>query len=126
MIFEVMAISKEVTEKSLRNHIAKLEEEDVVILKKEFDEIHEIEKPFPNIEKAYSQIVEVELEVKNFNQAIDIVLNYGPTMVEILGPDKINLTLKDAQDSLNAVAGMMHKFLEAGVGGVVIVNPDRE
>ncbi len=111
-------------EKSLQEHVDKLEKERINVVKKEFDDIQEIEKPKEGIEKGYSQIAEIECEVPSFPLAVNLVINYGPTMVDILEPNKIEMSLGEAQDSLNTVAGMMQRFVEAGAGGVVIADTD--
>ncbi len=124
-LFEVLATKAELSEKALKEHIANLESEgNVKITKKVFEKIQEIEKPHPTVEKGYSQICEIEFIVTGFSKLIDIMLNYGPSMVEVLAPDKLEVTMGDLQDGLNSVAGMMHKFLESGLGGMIIIDKE--
>ncbi len=121
MIFEVLASRKGVAEKSLKEHVEKIEKEKSVdSLEKEFDEIKEVEDPHPSIKKGFSQICEIRCKVESFSELVKIVLNYGPTMIEIEGPEKIEMDMGEMQDSLNLVAEMMHKFLKAGAGGMMI------
>jgi hypothetical protein len=127
MLFEIISTSKELTEKSLKDHISKLkEEEGVEVVKETFEEISEIEKPHPKVDKGYSQICEVEILIDSFSKLFLIVMNYGPSVVEVIKPQKITLELSEVQDALNYVANMMHKFLEAGIGGVIILSHGEE
>ncbi len=124
-LFEILATDKTLAEKSLKDHIKSLKDEKTVSFTKEtFEEVQEIDKPHPKVEKGYSQICEIEFVVNGFSSLINITLNYGPTMIEILEPKKIEINLGELQDGVNSVAGMMHKFLESGLGGLVIL--DRE
>ena len=47
-------------------------------------------------------------------------MHYGPSSVEIIEPKMVNLKLGEAQGILNSIGDMLHKFVAAGVGGVVI------
>ncbi len=121
MIFEVLAAKKDTAEESLKEHVEKIEnEEGVEEIEKDFDEVKEVENPHPKLEKGFSQVLEMRCKVKNFSELVKIVLNYGPTMIEIEGPEKIEMNMREMQDSLNLVAEMMHKFLKAGAGGMMI------
>jgi len=124
LIFEVLGVTEEVVEKSLKGHVEKLEKDPrVEVVRKEFFDIEEVESPYKNVEKAYSCICEVELLAKNFDSLFQIVMEFGPSSCEILEPEKITLDLSQAQGILNSLADMMHRFTQAGgVGGVVIVN----
>jgi len=121
MIFEVLAAEEKVAENSLGDHVEKLGDQDgVEITETDFDEVNEVENPHPSLQKGYSQVCEVRCSVKSFSELVKIVLNFGPTMIEVEGPDKIEMNLSEMQDSLNLVAEMMHKFLKAGAGGMMI------
>lgn len=121
MIFEVLAAEEKVTESSLESHVEKLgNEEGVEITETDFDDVKEVENPHPSLDKGYSQVCEVRCSADDFGTLVKIVLNFGPTMIEVEGPDKIEMNLSEMQDSLNLVAEMMHKFLQAGAGGMMI------
>lgn len=125
MVFEVLAGQRDTAEESLASHIEKLEELDAVSIdSKDFDELKEVDDPHPSLETGYSQVCEVECTVDEFSSLIEIVMNYGPTMIDILGPDEITLDLTEAQESMNLVAEMMQKFLQAGAGGMMISSPE--
>lgn len=127
MVFEVLAGQRDTAEESLADHIEKLDDlETVTVESTDFDDIKEVDDPHPSLETGYSQVCEVECTVDEFSSLIEIVMNYGPTMIDVLGPDEITLDLPQAQESLNLVAEMMQKFLQAGAGGMMISRPEEE
>ena len=120
MIFEVLGASREIVEKSLKDHIKKLERiKTCFIYKKEFSEIETIEKPIKNLDKAYSQFVEIECLIKDITTLIVISLSYGPSSVEINKPKKIEISAGELESISNLVAGTIHKIAEAGLGGII-------
>ena len=120
-MIEAMAISKEATESALKKHVEKMEKEkDVIISRKEFKPTAEVARPLPNIEKGYSQIVDVELVAKSFDKLIYMSMNYGPSAIEILEPNKITMGFGEAQGILNSIASVMHTFAAMRGGGVLV------
>lgn len=121
MIFEVLAKTEDAAVESLRDHIDKLDSMEAVELTKEdFEDVEEVEDPHPSLDTGYSQVCEIECDVEDFATLIEIIMNYGPTMIEVRGPEEIRLDLGEAQDALNLVAEMMQKFLQSGAGGMMI------
>ncbi len=121
MIFEVLASNKDTAESSLKKHVEKIRnEKNVEITEESFDEVKEVEEPHPSLDKGFSQVCEVRCDVKTFSELVKLVLNYGPTMIEVESPEKIEMKMSELQDSLNLVTEMMHKFLKAGAGGMMI------
>lgn len=123
--FEVQAADKKLAQEALPKHVQKLGGlNGVKILKTNIAPIEEIDAPeqwkSQGLDKLFSQIAEVIVLAQTFDVLLYITLNYGPSAVEVLGPDKIVLKMGDAQNSLAAVAEMMHKFAAIGLGGVVI------
>ena len=51
-------------------------------------------------------------------------MTYGPSSVEIIGPDKKEISVAETQDIVNLLAGVVHQFAAAGVGGIIIT-PDK-
>ncbi|OYT42918.1 MAG: hypothetical protein B6U88_02465 [Candidatus Aenigmarchaeota archaeon ex4484_56] len=120
MIFEVLGTNREIVEKSLKEHIKNLEKiKTCFVYKKEYSDITKVEKPLRNIDEGYSQIVEVNCMIKDLKTLTIISISYGPSSIEILEPDKIELSAGEAQDILNMVSGVVHKFAEVGLGGIV-------
>lgn len=127
MMFEVLAITEEAAKEALQSHIEKMEKSGAVeMIKKEFSSLEKVEKPIQGIETGFSQVCETEMLVKNLESLLQIVMEFGPASVEILKPDKYQLNVGEAQNILNIVAEMMHRFAAAGLGGIVIARAGSE
>lgn len=121
MMIEAMAISKDAVESALKKHVGRMEKEKCLfIYKKDFQETKEVEKPLPNIPKGFSQVVDIEAVAENFDRLVYIVLNYGPSSIEILEPEKMEIDIGQAQGILNTIATMIHRFAAAGGGGMIV------
>ncbi len=120
MMVEALAISEDAVKSALEKHIEKMErEKNFIVYKKEFGKVHKVQNPLPNIEEGYSYVVELECLSKNFERIIHIVMNYGPSAVEILEPEKIEMDMGEAQGILNAIAEILHRFA-ASAGGMLV------
>lgn len=127
MMFEVLAITEKAAKEALVSHVGKMEKDGLVsIVKKNFLQVEKVEKPVQGIESGFSQVCEAELMVKNFDTLVQIVLEFGPASVEILKPEKYQLSAGEAHNILNTMAEMMHKFAAAGFGGIVIARGGNE
>lgn len=127
MIFQVVAGTEDAARESLDEHIKKLEDERAVSnMESQMEGIEEVDKPHPQIEEGYSRICEVEMDVRTFSELVEIVINYGPTSVDVKSPEEVTMNVKEMRDSLNSVAQMMHRFLQAGVGGMMISRPKED
>ncbi len=121
MMFEVLAVTEEAAKEALESHVGKMESYDFVgMVKKELSQVEKVEKPMKGIETGFSQICETEFLAKNFNSLVQLVLEFGPSSVEILKPEKYQLSAGEAHNILNTMAEMMHRFAAAGFGGIVI------
>ena len=121
MFFEVLAIEEEVTKKSLREHLDKINKMDnIKIVSEKFEEVTKIDKPKKGIDVAYSQIVDVDVVVSSFENLLYSVIFFGPSSIEIIEPKKFELNVTEAQNMVNAVAEIMHKYAAGGAGGIVI------
>lgn len=121
MIIEVLAVSSEAAKSALEKHVKSMEEEEgVIIYGKEWQKVREMDKPLPNIEKGFSTMVELEMLTVNYEKLVFLVMNYGPSNIEILEPDPIKLDLGQAQGIVISVADMLHKFAQMRVGGIVV------
>jgi hypothetical protein len=120
MIFEVLGATKEIVEKSLKEHVEKLEKiKTCFIYKKDFSKVEVIEKPIKNLDKGYSQFVEIECLIKDIITLVVISISYGPSSIEINKPKKIEISSGELQDIANLIAGTIHKIAEVGLGGIV-------
>lgn len=125
MIVEVLAITEKAAGSALKKHVNAMvkDEKWATIYKQDFSEMSRIENPLPkrpDIKEAFSQICELEMGVQRYEDLIIIVLTYGPSSIEILEPTKLIIEMGEAQGILNSVADLIHKFVAAGVGGVVV------
>jgi ferritin-like protein len=124
MMIEVLAVKEEAAKSALGKHVeAMSKEKQVIMYRKDFGKIIGVMNPLPNnpnIKEAYSQVVELECAVRRYEDLIQIVMHYGPSSLEILEPTKLKLDLGEAQGILNSVSDLIHKFVAAGVGGVIV------
>jgi hypothetical protein len=117
---EMMAVDKEVTETSLKEHIDNLcSAKEVFVFEKKFKPVDKVEKPMRDVAEAYCQVAEVSLFVKDLFTLINIVAAFGPSSIEILEPKEIKVRVDEVQSMANLIAGLMHQFASAGVGGIV-------
>jgi len=125
MIFEVLAINEKTTKESLESLMNKLENDArVKMYKKEFGEFKKVEKPLPNIDFGYSLTCEVELIAKKFDDLVQVVIEYGPSAIELLEPLKLNINAGEAQAILNSISHVIHDFAALGAGGIVFIKGD--
>ena len=122
MIFEVLAGKEETASSAINKLIDRLDSDKrVKLYKKKMSEIRNVDNPMKDVAKGYSIDCEAEMVINNFDNAVQIVMEYGPSVVEVLEPSKIQMKLGEAQGALNSVSQMMHKFAAAGIGGIVFV-----
>lgn len=121
MMIEALAINKEAVKGALEKHVATMGKVRTShIYRKDFGEIREVNNPMPNIPKAYSYVVELELVSRNFEALLYLVMNFAPSSVEILEPKDLKLDIGEAQGILVAVAEMFHRFAAMNIGAVHI------
>lgn len=127
MVFEAVAPEKEAVEDSLDSHVENLKsEEGLEVLEEEFGSVDKVEDPHPGLDEGYSSLVEMRVECDNFTRAIKTVVNYGPTYVQVEGPEHYDLNLKDSQQALQEVANTMQQYAQMGLGGVLVSNTEEE
>jgi len=121
MVFDVVAATEEAANASLQDHIDNLATETPVSdMETEMEEARKVEQPHPELDEGYSQLCEVECTVNGFAALVDIIINYGPTSVDITAPEQVTMEMGEVRDALNEVAQMMHQFLQSGAGGMMI------
>ena len=119
--FDVMAVSKELTEKSLKEHIEKLKkQEGVEVSNVEFEDPVEVENPPRNVDKAYTQAAKLIMFTKDVETLLYVTIFFAPSAVEVLKPEEIKLSANSIQVIMNSVADLLHRFAAQGAGGVVI------
>ncbi len=124
MVFDVVASSEEAAQESLDNHLEQLENESSVSsFTADVDEVSRVEQPSPDMDEGYSQVAEVDMDVDSFSELVEMVINYGPTSVDVKAPERVEMDLREVRDALNAVAQIMHQFLQSGPGGMMVSRP---
>ncbi len=121
LAIEALAVNEEILNTALEEHIKKLANTpNIYVYETKYHDSKYVEKPTKNIPNGYSKVAELKLFAKDLFSIINIVLLYGPSSVEILGPDKIQLKIGDIQNITNILAALVHEFAAAGVGGIII------
>jgi hypothetical protein len=121
MMIEAMAINKDAAKSALEKHVKAMEDvKTSYIYKKDFKEGRVVEKPFLNVDKAYSFVVELELVSKDFESLLVMVMNFAPTSVEIIEPKEIRMDMGQAQGVLVLTADMVHRFATLAAAGAQI------
>ncbi len=121
MVFEAVAPNEDAVEGALEEHIETLESEpQVEITEQKMEEVSKVKDPHPDLEEGYSKIVEVRVDVDTFAKCINLVLHYGPTYVQVEGPDEYTMDLKESQEALQKVANTMQQYAQQGLGGVLV------
>jgi hypothetical protein len=121
MMIEALAVSEDAVKSALEQHVKKMAmEKNVLVSKRDFKKIEKVEKPFPNIEEAYSGVVELEVLAQDYDKLVTIVLNYAPSAIEILEPKKISMDAGEAQGILNSLSDLIHRFVGMTRGAVMV------
>lgn len=121
MAFEVLAVSAEAAEKAMKALMDGLEvARESFIYEKNEMEIAKVDNPTKKIKVGYSKVFEVKLFTKDMFSLLSIVISFGPSSVEILGPKEISTGAGEVQSICNELSGLVHKYASAGLGGVVI------
>jgi len=115
-----MASEKDLAERTLKDHVNKLKKEKfTIIVNERYENVREVEKPREDVEKGYSQIMEIEILTKDVETLLFDVIFFAPSSVEILEPKEIKLGLNSLQSIMNSVADVLHTLASVG-GGIVI------
>jgi len=118
---EVMANTAENAEKSLKNHMEKIrKQKNIILIDEKIDKPEKVENPPRPLTEAYSQVIESEMLISKYEYLVNFVFVFGPSSLEILAPEKIELSQEEMQNILNNLATIIHQFAAAGVGGLII------
>jgi len=118
---EALAVNKDVAEEALRKHVEKLARApDVFVYEAKYSEVEKVENPLKDVKEGYSQVADIKLFIKNIPTLVYIVLVYGPSSVEIIGPGRKEIKIDELQNMANLLSGLVHQFASAGMGGIVI------
>ncbi len=118
---EALAVDDKLVESSLKEHVEKLKKiKEVFVYHTDFKSTDKVKNPLRNVEEAYSQVVELKLFAKNLPVLINTIIVYGPSAIEILGPENKRIKVEEIQNVANIIAGVVHQFAAAGAGGIVL------
>jgi len=118
---EALGVNKDIVESSMKNHINNLTSvKDALVYETKFSDIIHVEKPLKGVDEGFSQVVEIKFFAKDLTTLLSIVMTYGPSAIEIMGPNKKDISISEVQNISNIVAGIVHQFAAAGIGGIVI------
>jgi hypothetical protein len=122
LVFEVIGVRQDVTEVALKDLLGKLDRDKrVAVYNKEFSDIIKVENPVKNIKEGYSQVCEADLVAKGLENLVGIVIEYGPSAIDVIEPAKIEMPVGEATAVANTVSDMIHRFAAAGIGGLLFV-----
>ena len=95
-------------EKALEKEMDALESK----LKNEGFKLLKFERSGVSKEKdSYTAFFNVDLSVPDFSDIIYLIVQYGPSSVELLEPTDVKLSLSQAQAALNEVASAIHYYV---------------
>ena len=57
-----------------------------------------------------STFMETKITVPKFTDMLYLVMNYGPSSVEVLEPEKTELTMEELQSALNDLSSAVHYY----------------
>ncbi len=121
MMIEALGTTERAARVGLEQHVDKMKKEGgCIVFNINFSGVKEAKHPHPNVEKGYSNVVELEVLTENFEKLVYVVMRYGPSSVEIHEPENIRIDFGEAQSIVNSLAEMIHNFAAAGIGGIII------
>lgn len=121
---EVMAVDEDTTSSALEKHIEKIKSQDgIEVYQEDLDEPEEVENPPEKVPQAFSQIAEIEFLISSVKNLITFTFLYGPSSVEVLEPEDIDLSMSELQDIANTTSALVHQYASQGAGGIV-TSPD--
>jgi hypothetical protein len=116
MVIEVLGRPVEHVNSVISDLINRLEKEaGIKLIKKKVAEPKQIEQLF-------STFCEVEIKVESLHRLIEVCMDYLPSSVEIVEPEKIELKLQDGNAVINYLLAKLHKYEEI----VQVLNAERE
>jgi len=122
LAFDALAVNEDVVKSALDGLVAKLDEDARYrVYKKEMLPAQKVDNPMKGIDTAWSLVANVELVSRSMNDLVALVLEYGPSAVELMEPNRLSMDAGQAQMLLNQVADMMHRIAAAGIGGAMLV-----
>ncbi len=106
-IIEVLGKPKEHVEKTIREYVEKIKEDnDFVVMKEHFSDAAEQES---ESQKYWSVFVELEFLVKGLHPLVGFCFNYMPSSIEIEKPEELTLPADMMNSLFNDLQARLHK-----------------
>jgi len=104
MIIEGMSSVEGALEKEMEILEKKLKQEKFTILKFEKSDVaHEKE--------TYTQFINTDISVPDFSDIVYLIVQYGPSSVELLEPNEVRLDLSQSQELLGEIVSAVHYYV---------------
>jgi hypothetical protein len=117
VMIEALAVSEDTAKSAIEKLVEKMEgEKNVMVFDKDLKGIKKVEDVNPKIPQAFSQVIEFHMLTPNYDKLVYMIMNYGPSAVEILEPKEIRMDQGEAQGILNSISTMIHRFAAARGG----------
>ncbi len=59
----------------------------------------------------WSAYFDTTIGTKKFKDIVNVIINYGPSSVEMLEPEKLEMNLQETHDTLNEVSSAVHYYI---------------
>lgn len=106
MVVEALGTPKETLSRALKAIIGGIEDrKDVEVTKKEIAKPEKIKNSF-----LYSGFIEFECKVKDFQTLLGLILDFLPSVVEIIEPDSISMPSVELQPILNDLISKLKRY----------------
>ena len=104
-IFEIIGHPKKHVEDTMKAYIANIKTDDgIKVISEEYEDAEEIEKDL------FSIVADVSMLIKNFEKLTWLAINFSPASIEIMEPDKVNVTQRELNHYLNDLLSKMHEI----------------
>ena len=106
-IIEAQGRPKSFVENSLKKHIEQMKMVNgIEVFDEQWEKTEEIE------EGLFSSLVDVGIRTKDFETFFAAVLGFAPSAVVIQKPEKVEVEIRQLQNVVNDVVGMLHTFAQ--------------
>ncbi len=103
VIIEILGKPKEHVEETMKKMVETIKgNEKYNVLETHFTELKEMEE-------MWGTFVELEIETKNVSVLIEFCFDYMPSSIEVIKPNKLEMTDKKISDMLNDLQARLHK-----------------
>lgn len=107
VMLEILGKPADYIDEIMRKVVSTMEgEANITVLDKKFNEPKEVENGL------FSTFSELELLMKNMATAMEFILSYMPSHIEIIEPSEMKFGMLDANEFLNRFAGKVHQYDE--------------